>query len=141
MNTHRLAKQLLTDEGLKLKPYRCTAGKLTIGVGRNLEDRGITEDEAMLLLQNDIKRCWGQVVGALPWVLNAPEPVQEALVNMCFNLGLAGLLKFKNTLAHLEAGEYELAEMEMLDSAWAKQVGARANRLGAMVHGCAKQEG
>ena len=140
MNAHRLAKQLLIDEGLRLKPYRCTAGKLTIGVGRNLDDQGITEDEALTLLDNDIKRCWGQVAGALPWVIMAPEPVQETLVNMCFNLGLAGLLKFKKTLALLEAGEYAQAEREMLNSAWARQVGARANRLGAMVHGCAKEE-
>lgn len=140
MNAHRLAKQLIIDEGLELKPYRCTAGRLTIGVGRNLEDRGITEEEALTLLDNDIRRCWGQVVGALPWVVFAPEPVQETLVNMCFNLGLAGLLKFQKTLALLEAGEYAQAEREMLNSAWARQVGARANRLGAMVHGCAKEE-
>lgn len=139
MNSHRLAKQLLEDEGLRLKPYRCTAGKLSIGVGRNLDDSGITEAEAMGLLDNDIERCWGQVVGALPWAIMAPEPIQEVLVNMCFNLGLGGLLQFKKTLALLEAGEYELAEMEMLNSNWARQVGARANRLGAMVHSCAKE--
>lgn len=139
MNHARLAKQFLQDEGLRLKPYRCTAGKLTIGVGRNLDDSGITEAEAMGLLDNDIERCWIQVSGALPWVTTAPEPIQEVLVNMCFNLGLGGLLKFKKTLALLEAGEYALAEMEMLNSAWARQVGARANRLGAIVHSCAKE--
>lgn len=138
MNTHRLARQLITDEGLRLKPYRCPAGKLTIGVGRNLDDRGITEAEAMGLLDNDIKDFWARIITQLPWALLAPEPVQEVLVNMAFNLGVQGLLGFKKTLAHLQAGEYELAEMEMLSSEWARQVGARANRLAAMVHSCAK---
>jgi len=129
MNAQRLARQLIVDEGLRLKPYRCTAGRLTIGVGRNLDDRGLTEAEALLLLDNDIKACWGQLAAALPWVVQAPEAVQEVLVNMCFNLGLAGLLGFRRTLAHLEAGRYGEAVSEMLRSRWAGQVGARAERL------------
>lgn len=139
MNDHRLAKQLLVDEGLRLKPYRCTAGKLTIGVGRNLDDRGITEAEAMAMLENDIKRCWTEVVTALPWVILAPEPVQEALLNMCFNLGLGGLLTFKQTLALIQAGNYAKAADAMLASKWAGQVGARAQRLAEMVRGCAQE--
>lgn len=129
MNTHRLAQDLLRDEGLRLKPYRCTAGKLTIGVGRNLDDRGITESEALLLLDNDIKAFWGQLAVAQPWIFSAPEAVQEVLLNMCFNLGLAGLLQFRQTLALLEAGRYAEAAGEMLRSKWAGQVGERAERL------------
>lgn len=139
MNDHRLAKQLLVDEGLRLKPYRCTAGKLTIGVGRNLDDRGITEAEAMAMLENDIKRCWTEVVTALPWVTMAPEPVQEALVNMCFNLGLGGLMGFRRALGLLEEGRYREAAGEMLRSRWAEQVGARAERLAEMMRGCAQE--
>lgn len=139
MNDHRLAQQLLTDEGLRLKPYRCTAGKLSIGVGRNLDDRGITEDEALVLLQNDIKSFWGQLVVSLPWVMSAPEPVQEALLNMCFNLGLAGLLGFRQTLGLIQAGRYVEAAAAMLASKWAGQVGARAERLATMVRGCAQE--
>ena len=133
MNDHRLAKQLIQDEGLRLSPYRCTAGKLTIGVGRNLDDRGITEAEAMMLLGNDIKRVWSELVLSLPWVMDAPEDVQEVLANMCFNLGLSGLLKFKQTLGYLEAGEYRKASEEMIRSTWAKQVGQRAVRLSARI--------
>lgn len=129
MNTHRLAQELLRDEGLRLKPYRCTAGRLTIGVGRNLDDRGITRCEALVLLDNDIKACWGQLAVALPWVMQAPEAVQEVLVNMCFNLGLAGLLGFRQTLDYLKAGLRMDAAEEMLRSKWAEQVGARAERL------------
>ncbi|MHC1700056.1 MAG: hypothetical protein AB9900_03625 [Humidesulfovibrio sp.] len=129
MNAQRLARQLIVDEGLRLKPYRCTAGRLTIGVGRNLDDRGITRSEALLLLDNDIKACWGQLATALPWVVQAPEAVQEVLVNMCFNLGLDGLLVFQQTLAYLKVGSCMDAADEMLRSRWAGQVGARAERL------------
>ncbi|MDP2848804.1 MAG: glycoside hydrolase family protein [Humidesulfovibrio sp.] len=133
MNRLRLEGQLLVDEGLRLKPYRCTAGRLTIGVGRNLDDRGITESEALVLLNNDISAFWGQLAVSQPWVLAAPEEVQEALVNMSFNLGLRGLLKFQKTLEHMRTGQYREAASAMLDSSWARQVGARAERLAEQV--------
>ena len=131
MNARRLAQDLLRDEGLRLKPYCCTAGKLTIGVGRNLDDRGLTEAEALMLLDNDIQACWAELQAALPWVAAAPEAVQEVLANLCFNLGLAGLLGFRQTLAHLQAGLYVDAADELLRSRWAQQVGPRAGRLAA----------
>jgi len=133
VNAQRLAKQLIQDEGLKLKPYRCTAGRLTIGVGRNLDDRGITEAEALTLLDNDIKAFWEELAAALPWLTQAPGPVQEALANMAFNLGLRGLLQFKASLALLEAGRFAEAADELLRSKWAGQVGARAERLAALL--------
>lgn len=145
MNTHRVAQQLLTDEGLRLKPYRCKAGKLTIGVGRNLDDRGITEAEALVLLDNDIKSFWGQLVVKLPWVMQAPEAIQEVLLNMCFNLGIDGLLGFPKMLKALQGGDYAEAVRQMDDSAWSHQVDdgiggkiGRADRLAAMVRSCAK---
>lgn len=133
MNRQRVAGQLLVDEGLKLKPYRCTAGRLTIGVGRNLEDRGITESEALLLLDNDIKDFWEQLRVRLPWLEKAPETVQEAMVNMVFNLGVNGLLGFKETLALMQTEKYDEAASAMLASKWARQVGKRAERLAGQV--------
>lgn len=133
MNAQRVAEQLLVDEGLRLRPYRCTAGKLTIGVGRNLEDRGITQAEALLLLDNDIADYWGELVKARSWVLTAPEPVQEALLNMAFNLGVGGLLGFKQTLALMQTEQYAAAASAMLASKWARQVGKRAERLARQV--------
>jgi len=133
VNARRVAEQLLADEGLRLRPYRCTAGKLTIGVGRNLEDRGITEAEALLLLDNDIADFWGELVKARSWVLTAPEPVQEALLNMTFNLGVNGLLGFKQTLALMQTEQYAAAASAMLASKWARQVGKRAERLARQV--------
>jgi len=133
MNARRVAEQLLVDEGLRLRPYRCTAGKLTIGVGRNLEDRGITEAEAFMLLDNDIADFWGELVKARSWVLAAPEHVQEALLNMTFNLGVNGLLGFKETLALMKTEQYAAAASAMLASKWARQVGKRAERLARQV--------
>lgn len=135
MNRQRVAEQLLVDEGLRLKPYRCTAGRLTIGVGRNLEDKGISESEALLLLDNDIGDCWSQLAARQPWVLAAPEDIQEVLVNMAFNLGVGGLLGFKQTVELMRTTQYAEAARAMLESKWAGQVGKRAERLAARVRG------
>lgn len=125
----KLTTALVRDEGERLKPYRCTAGKLTIGVGRNLDDVGITREESRALLAGDIARIRAEVDRALPWAKNLDEARYAVLLNMCFNLGLAGLLGFKNTLAMVQAGDYAGAAEGMLASKWAKQVGARADRL------------
>lgn len=128
-----MIRQLRLHEGERLKPYRCTAGKLTIGVGRNLEDRGITADESAYLLGNDIDRFTTELMRALPWVAQLDEVRQRVLLDMAFNLGLAGLLQFKRTLATIQAGDYQKAAAMMLDSKWAGQVGQRAERLSRMM--------
>ena len=128
-----MTRQLRLHEGERLKPYRCTAGKLTIGVGRNLEDRGITAAESAMLLANDIAREETELVRALPWVAQLDEVRQRVLLDMSFNLGLAGLLGFKNTLAAIQAGDYQRGATMMLDSKWARQVGGRAERLSRMM--------
>ena len=120
---------LIKHEGLRLYAYKDTVNKTTIGVGRNLEDRGITREEALLMLDNDIKDFTNQLSERLYWFDAQPDKVKLVLVNMAFNLGLAGLLQFHNTLEHLKNGNYELASKEMLDSRWAKQVGNRAIEL------------
>jgi lysozyme len=128
-----MVRQLRLHEGERLKPYRCTAGKLTIGVGRNLEDRGITRDESAMLLANDIADMERELQRALPWVARLDEVRARVLVDMAFNLGIVGLLAFKRTLATVEAGDYQQAATMMLDSKWAKQVGGRAERLSRMM--------
>jgi len=127
MLLERIKAQLVRHEGLRLKPYRCTAGKLTIGIGRNLDDCGISQTEAYLLLENDIKNCEGQLLDEIPEIYNALNEVRKSvLLNMCFNLGIGGLLGFKNTLVFVKAGDWERAANNMLVSRWAKQVGRRA---------------
>jgi lysozyme len=133
INRDAMIRQLRLHEGERLKPYRCTAGKLTIGVGRNLEDRGITAQESAYLLGNDIDSHWHELVKAIPWVERLDEVRQRVLLDMAFNLGITGLLGFKNTLATIKAGDFEKAGTMMLDSKWARQVGRRADRLATMM--------
>ena len=125
----QLVPQLRRDEGVRLKPYKDTVGKLTIGVGRNLDDVGISAVEADTLLRNDIQRAVQDLNDKLPWTMQLDESRRGVLVNMAFNMGIAGLLQFKNTLAHIQAGRWADAAAGMLASKWATQVGPRATRL------------
>jgi len=129
MNRETLIEELKRDEGVVLTLYQCSAGKNTIGVGRNIDDRGITEDESDYLLSNDIDLCVRELEGAFSWFGTLSDSRQRVLVNMCFNLGLSRLMGFKKFLAAMEAREWETAGVEMLDSKWAEQVGARSTRL------------
>ena len=125
----RLLTQLLRDEGLQLRPYRDTVGKLTIGVGRNLDDKGISREEALEMLDHDVSEATQSLTETLPWVTSLDEARQGVLVNMAFNLGLRGLLQFHQTLQAVENGHWQAAAQHMLDSKWAQQVGPRATRL------------
>jgi lysozyme len=128
-----LVAELKRDEGVRLKPYVDTVGKTTIGVGRNLTDVGISDDECTMMLQNDIGRTTAALDRSLPW-WRALDPVrQRVIVNMAFNMGMVGLLTFKNTLAAMQSGSYAAAAAGMLSSKWAVQVGARAERLADMM--------
>ncbi len=122
-------------EGLRLKPYRCTAGKLTIGYGRNLEDNGITEEEAHFLLMNDLEKSWDECCKAFSWISKMDKIRQGVIVELCFNMGLGRLKGFKKMLAACERGDYKTASVEMLDSLWARQVGQRAKTLADIMKG------
>jgi|TARA_R100000458_G_scaffold58953_1_gene68183 lysozyme len=126
MDKERLSKQLVIHEGLRLKPYRCTSDKLTIGVGRNIEDVGISEEESMFLLSNDIDRAYNECYANFTWFSELSELQQEAMVNLIFNMGMSTFRKFKKTIQHMENKEYELAGAELLNSRYAEQVGQRA---------------
>ena len=128
-----LRRQLIRHEGLRLKPYVDTVGKTTIGVGRNLTDKGISENEAIDLLRNDYVEVYHDLCAKLPWFTGLSAIRQRVLIEMGFNQGSAGLLKFTKTLASMERGDYVLAAEQMLLSRWAKQVGQRARRLAAMM--------
>lgn len=130
-----LLVELRRDEGMRRKPYFDTATppRSTIGVGRNLTDVGLSDDEVDYLLANDIRRAQAGLDKALPWWRSLDPVRQRVLTNMAFNLGINGLLTFKNTLALIEAGNYAAAAEAMGKSLWAKQVGARAVRLAAMM--------
>ena len=129
MNRDLLRQELIRDEGLRLKPYRCTQGKLTIGIGRNLDDNGISNEEAEILFNNDLRDVESDLDRGIPWWRVLSDARQRVLANMCFNMGLGTLLTFKNTLAAMEAGDYQKAAAGMRASLWARQVGPRADRL------------
>ena len=128
-----LIGDLKADEGIRLKPYRDTVGKLTKGIGRNLDDVGISRIEALSMLEEDIDGVIHNLNIKLPWWEELPEDLQRALLNMCFNLGIRRFLGFKRMLSALEEGNYEVAAAEALDSKWAKQVGNRAIRIADLI--------
>lgn len=128
-----LTEMLIRDEGLRLKPYKCTAGKTSIGCGRNLDDNGISEQEAMILLRNDIHAARTELSHTFPWIDRLDPVRRDVLANMCFNLGLPTLMQFRNMLEALIEKDYDDAAREMLDSRWARQVGPRAERLARMM--------
>lgn len=122
-------EQIARHEGIRLKPYRDTVGKLTIGIGRNLDDRGISKEEAEMLFLNDIRHHMKLLDMEVKWWTKLDPVRQGVLLNMCFNLGIGGLLKFNKFLTALRLGNYEKASVEMMDSKWATQVGPRAVEL------------
>lgn len=133
MNIPKLIDQLSIDEGRKPRMYLDTVGKWTIGVGRNISDRALFEDEIDLMLKNDIKLIERQLDDNLPWWRQMTEARQNVLANMAFNLGITGLMGFVNTLTFMRSGRYDAAAAGMMSSKWAKQVGRRAERLAAIM--------
>lgn len=124
-----LKDQLKRHERFRSKPYRCTAGKLTIGYGRNLDDNGISRQEAEYMLDNDVLRIITDLKLEIPWFYLLDEVRQEVLINMAYNLGTEGLLKWKNTLEDIRIGSFDKAADRMELSLWAGQVGNRAKEL------------
>lgn len=120
---------LMKDEGFRAKPYRCTAGKLTIGYGANLED-GIDDDEAMFLLEHRLDKAIADCVRVFPWFASLDAIRQGVIVQMRYQLGLDGLLGFRVMLRAMAHEKYAVAAAEMLDSKWARSdAPKRAQRL------------
>jgi len=126
-------RDLPTDEGVKAHPYRDTVGILTIGVGRNLEDVGLRQDEIALMLKNDIAVADHEVRSLVLGFDGLTEPRKAVLVNMCFNMGKGRLSGFVKFLAAIAAQDWNEAASQMLQSKWATQVGGRAIRLAKMM--------
>lgn len=127
-----ITAQLRRDEGEVLTAYADSLGYLTIGVGRLIDKKkggGISADESAYLLANDIRAKTAGVLAALPWASGLDEARRGVLVNMAFQLGVAGLLGFKSTLELVKSGNYARAAEGMAASLWAKQTPARCARL------------
>ena len=161
MVEHSLEDQLILHEGLKLRTYRCPAGYWTIGVGRNLEakgladfeqmhifgrdgmskqevierlkEQGVTREQAMWLLANDISECIKDLK-TFTWFDQLGDVRAKVVIDMRFNLGAGGFRQFKKMIACLEVGDYAGASKQMMDSRWYHQVGDRGKRLVKMMY-------
>lgn len=133
LNMTELRKQLIRHEGLRLYPYRCPSGKLTIGVGRNLQDLGITRDEALYLLENDINECLRDCRGLFPNFETLSDVRKRVLIDMRFNLGPGKFREFENFIDAVVRNDFKSAHMEIVDSLWHGQVGNRAKCLAKMI--------
>ena len=171
-----LKKQLIKHEGIRKKPYYCTAGKLTVGVGRNIEDNdfrkdeallifsnnnkydisierlsdieihciviglislfGLRDDEINLMLDNDIVECEKLLQANIKGWVTLHQERQNVLINMCFNLGITRLLRFKKMFKAISESNWDTTADEMLDSKWARQVGDRAIELSTIMTTC-----
>jgi len=132
-----LTQQLKRDEGVRSTAYKDSLGYLTIGVGRLIDERrigaGLRKDEIDYLLANDINDRIEQLKKRIPWFTGLTGARQGALLNMAFQLGVDGVLSFKNTLALIEQGNYEGAAQQMLLSKWAQQTPQRAKRVAEQI--------
>jgi lysozyme len=133
-------QQLRREESTRLTVYDDATGKPilpgtkvighpTIGIGRALDTNGISPDEAEYLFANDVARVRIGLAERIPWMTALNEPRQAVLIGMAFQMGIGGLMLFKNTLAMVKSGEFEDAAKNMLKSLWAKQTPERAQRM------------
>lgn len=138
-----IIQRLVVNESIRYQPYKCPAGHLTIGVGRNLETNpltseekrvcgdymhGITKEQCYYLLRNDIARVKEELTDKLPWWQNLDKERQFVLIDMCFNMGIKKLLGFNNTLRYLSTGFYKQAASNLRESLYYRQVTKRAER-------------
>lgn len=133
MDRELLRRQLVKHEGLRLRVYTDTAGKLTIGIGHNLTDRGISLAIANALYNEDVQTHWTELLGAYPLVADLDDVRQRVLINMAFNLGLSALKQFRQMWAAIRARDWPRAATAMLNSRWSEQVGTRATELAEMM--------
>jgi len=136
MNLDTLKSQLKQHEGFKATAYKCPAGKLTIGYGRNIENKGVTEEEAEYLLENDIEECFEDLDKIFKnQFFLFPESAQFVFVDMRLNLGSQGFRGFKNMIAAAKKLDWKAVKAAMINSHWYLQVGERGMNLVAMIGG------
>lgn len=135
MDLAKVKKRLIQEEGKKHFPYRCSADKISIGVGRNLEDRGISDITIDQMLDEDIDICVGELRQNLSWFDNAPSGIQDVLIDLAFNMGVPKLLTFVKTLELLRTSQYAKASDELLRSRYAAMLPNRSGRNAEMIRG------
>jgi len=129
----KLSVLLERHEGKRNFPYLCTAGKTTIGIGRNLTDRGISDYEIQIMFDADVNYFISSLVKNYPWFESLSENRQVALIDLAFNIGIKGFHGFKRMRMSLQQGKWIEASIQLLDSKYAKQVPRRANELARII--------
>ena len=132
----QLIDMLKLHEGVRTHAYKCSANMITVGVGRNLDENGglgLSEDEIDYLLANDITRVKKELADTYFWFNGINEARQDAMIDICFNLGLTRLRGFVNALEAMSREQFDIAADEFMDSRWASQVGNRAVRVTEMI--------
>ena len=131
----KLVEMLRLHEGVRYKVYVCSEGYETIGVGRNISEGGLglSKDEVDYLLVNDIKRVQDELTRSYSWFARLDDVRRDAMVDICFNIGLTKLRGFVNALAAMSRSQYEIAADEFMDSRWSEQVGNRAVEVTDMI--------
>ena len=133
MDRNRLIDQLRIHEGVEKTVYNDSEGIPTIGVGRNLRDRGLSDDEIDYLLSNDIDIVVKELDKVMPWWRDLDEVRQRVLCDLVFNLGMPRFSGFKKSISYMKQQMWDQAADELLDSKWARQVGRRAHTLSEMM--------
>jgi len=124
-----LIDNIKESEGFRSRPYRCTENHLTIGYGFAVKDLELDRDICDMILERKIEKLVKRLGHRLPYLFEVPVEVHDVLVEMAYQMGVSGLLKFKKTLMYVESKDYKDASVEMLDSRWAKQTPNRAKKL------------
>ena len=136
MNNNKLIEMLKRHEGVETHAYKCSASKITVGVGRNIDPKGgigLTEDEIDYLLQNDIDRIISELDFQYEWFSDLNEARKAAMIDISFNLGQTRLRKFEKALTAMSQNNWDKAADEFMDSKWSNQVGNRAKELTAII--------
>ena len=131
----QLIDMIKRHEGVKSKVYKCTQGFETIGVGRNISESGLglSDDEIDYLLHNDLERCNEELTRSYDWYSELDKPRRDAMVDICFNLGITRLRGFVKALEAMSRQQFDIAADEFMDSKWATQVGYRAEEVTEMI--------
>lgn len=135
MNQQEIEEQLIKHEGFENKIYYCSMGKPTIGVGRNIENYGLSEEEIYFMLRNDIKKCTQDLNLVFDNFNDFDDILQHALIDMRFNLGYSGFRKFKKMIKAIKNKNLEEAAEEAIDSRWYHQVRGRSKSIVSMIRG------
>ena len=131
--TSELLEAVKLSEGFRDKVYKCTEGFDTIGYGFAIKDLVMDEDIAEMILRRKLDSLIDRANKRFSFLKDMPVAVQDVIYEMCYQMGISGVSKFKKTLLYLENREFKMASKEMLDSRWARQTPNRANKLSNIV--------